>query len=145
MHVRCHTKQHSTCHAHAIPRLQVSALSNAAGVGGGAIFVPLFNVLLGFSIKNVSTTARWALQALAGRSAPHDPCRLLCPALQATALSQAVITGGALGSVAYSITRQHPRDPGRPLVDWDLALPICPGLLLGVSTGVLLNIALPAW
>lgn len=32
---------------------QVAALSNAAGVGGGAIFVPLFNVLLSFSIKNV--------------------------------------------------------------------------------------------
>ncbi len=46
---------------------QVSALSNAAGVGGGAIFVPLFNVLLQFPIK------------------------------AATALSQAVITGGALG------------------------------------------------
>lgn len=69
----------------------------------------------------------------------------MCPSLQATALSQAVITGGALGSVAYSISRRHPRDPGCPLVDWDLALTICPGLLLGVSTGVLLNIALPAW
>lgn len=41
------------------PRVpQVAALSNAAGVGGGAIFVPLFNVLLSFSIKNVREGAR---------------------------------------------------------------------------------------
>ena len=29
--------------------LQVAALANACGVGGGAFFVPMFNVLLGFS------------------------------------------------------------------------------------------------
>lgn len=42
-----------SCHRPSCP--QVAALSNAAGVGGGAIFVPLFNVLLSFSIKNVSS------------------------------------------------------------------------------------------
>lgn len=56
----------STTHSPSVPR-QVSALSNATGVGGGAIFVPLFNVLL------------------------------LLPIKLATALSQAVIAGGALG------------------------------------------------
>jgi uncharacterized membrane protein YfcA len=50
--------------------VQVSALSNAAGVGGGALFVPLFTVALRLSIK------------------------------QAAALSQAVISGGALGEPA---------------------------------------------
>lgn len=94
---------------------QVSALSNAAGVGGGAIFVPLFNVLLGFPIKT------------------------------AAALSQAVICGGAIGSVAYSLGRRHPKAPARPLIDFDLALTIGPALLLGVSAGVLANIALPSW
>ena len=29
--------------------LQVGALANAVGIGGGAFFVPLFNILLGFS------------------------------------------------------------------------------------------------
>ena len=29
--------------------LQVAALANACGVGGGAFFVPMFNILLGFS------------------------------------------------------------------------------------------------
>lgn len=56
----------STVHPSHAP--QIAALSNAAGVGGGAIFVPLFAVLLGFSVK------------------------------LSTALSQAVITGGALGA-----------------------------------------------
>jgi len=32
-----------------IQLLQVGALSNAAGAGGGALFVPLFNSLLEFS------------------------------------------------------------------------------------------------
>lgn len=30
--------------------VQVSALANACGVGGGAFFVPMFNILLGFSM-----------------------------------------------------------------------------------------------
>ena len=47
--------------------LVVSALSAAAGVGGGAVFVPLFCLLLGFTIK------------------------------LSTSLSQAVITGASLG------------------------------------------------
>ena len=32
-----------------VASLQVAALANACGVGGGAFFVPMFNVLLGFS------------------------------------------------------------------------------------------------
>jgi len=38
--------------------VQVAALSNEAGVGGVAIFVPIFNVLLSFSIKNVRRAAK---------------------------------------------------------------------------------------
>lgn len=30
---------------------QVGALANAVGIGGGAFYVPLFNILLGFSLK----------------------------------------------------------------------------------------------
>lgn len=33
--------------------LQVGALANAVGIGGGAFFVPLFNILLGFSEHRV--------------------------------------------------------------------------------------------
>ncbi len=52
-----------------------------------------------------------------------------------TALSQAVIAGGALGSTAYALWRRHPLDRKRPLVDFELTLMLTPMLLLGVSTG----------
>jgi uncharacterized membrane protein YfcA len=74
-------------------------------VGGGAFFVPLFNLLLHFSIK------------------------------MSTALSQAVIASGAMGSVAFCVTRPHPRDRRRWLIDYDLALTLTPVLLLGVTAG----------
>lgn len=93
----------------------MAALSNAAGVGGGAVFVPLFCILLSMDIK------------------------------AASALSQAAIAAGAAGSVACSMTRRHPEHPATPLIAFDLALALLPLLLLGVSCGVLLNLALPAW
>lgn len=49
------------------------------------------------------------------------------------------------GSVAYSLGRRHPHSASSPLVDFDLALVLAPPLLLGVSCGVLANIALPSW
>ncbi|GAQ79300.1 hypothetical protein KFL_000280050 [Klebsormidium nitens] len=54
------------------------ALANAAGVGGGGLFVPMFNLLLGFDAKS------------------------------ATSLSQAMITGGAITSFFYNLMLQHP-------------------------------------
>jgi hypothetical protein len=75
-------------------------------VGGGAFFVPLFNVLLGFSMK------------------------------ASTALSQAVITGGAFSSVAYYLAKRNPTDPSKPLIDFSIALMLTPVLLLGVSAGL---------
>ena len=53
----------------------------------------------------------------------------------AAALSQAVITAGALGGVALALPRRHPRDPAQPLLQLHLALALMPMLLLGVSTG----------
>ncbi|KAK9822957.1 hypothetical protein WJX74_008876 [Apatococcus lobatus] len=93
----------------------VGAVCTTAGVGGGAFFVPLFNVLLHFSVKG------------------------------ATALSQGVITAGALAGVALALPRRHPTDPAQPLLQFHLALALTPMLLLGVSTGVLINVAMPAW
>ncbi len=52
-----------------------------------------------------------------------------------TALSQAVIAGGAVGSTAYALSRRHPLDRKRPLVDFELTLMLTPMLLLGVSGG----------
>lgn len=92
-----------------------AAVSIAAGVGGGAFFVPLFNVLLQFSVKG------------------------------ATALSQASITGGAMSGVACLLLRRHPLDESKTLIDFDLALMLTPVLLLGVSVGVLANAIFPTW
>lgn len=93
----------------------MSALSNAAGVGGGAIWVPLFHTLLPLTVK------------------------------QAAALSHAAICGGAVGAVSASLWRRHPLHPARPLVDFPLALTVGPALAVGVSFGVLANMLLPAW
>ncbi|KAL0035051.1 hypothetical protein WJX79_008455 [Trebouxia sp. C0005] len=89
----------------------VAALANACGVGGGAFFVPMFNVLLGFSLKG------------------------------STALSQAVVTGGACAGFMYSSCKRHPDDHEQSLVDFDLALILTPMLLLGITAGVLINAA----
>ncbi len=47
---------------------QVAALANACGVGGGAFFVPMFNVLLGFSKLKTKATQLEVLHSLLGRS-----------------------------------------------------------------------------
>ncbi|KIZ04589.1 hypothetical protein MNEG_3365 [Monoraphidium neglectum] len=95
--------------------LLVAALANLAGIGGGAFYVPLFYAVSGFSLK------------------------------AATGLSQAAIAGGSLVTTLFNLGMRHPWDPGRPLVDLDLALVLTPAMLLGVSVGVLLNDLVPTW
>ncbi|GBG68733.1 hypothetical protein CBR_g3275 [Chara braunii] len=93
------------------------ALANAGGVGGGGLFVPLFNLLLQFDPKT------------------------------SVALSKSMILGGAVVSFAYNISHRHPspskRD--RPLIDYDVTLLLQPMLLLGISVGVLCNVVFPSW
>ena len=52
-----------------------------------------------------------------------------------TALSQAVVTGGALASFMYSSFKRHPDDHKMSLIDFDLALILTPMLLLGITAG----------
>ena len=92
---------------------QVSGLANSVGIGGGLFWVPLFNALLGFSVK------------------------------AAAAMSQACVACGTLGGTAYSILLRHPLDSTRPLIDYSLAAVLMPALVLGVAIGVLLNIIVP--
>ncbi|DBA90206.1 TPA: hypothetical protein ACH3X1_003508 [Trebouxia sp. C0004] len=93
----------------------VGALSTAAGAGGGALFVPLFNSLLEFSVKD------------------------------SAAISQAIITGGAIAGASFALFQTHPQHPDRPLIQFDLALLLIPSLLLGTSMGVILNHMIPVW
>ncbi|GFR46013.1 hypothetical protein Agub_g7492 [Astrephomene gubernaculifera] len=93
----------------------VGAVATAAGVGGGAIYIPLFNALVGFALK------------------------------PSTALSQACITAGSLAALAANLPRRHPAAPGEPLIDFPLMVMLTPVLLVGVGAGVLLNVMLPSW
>lgn len=93
----------------------VSALANAGGVGGGGFLVPLFNLVLGLSLKG------------------------------AMALSQAAMTGGAVAAGIFAMFTSHPLDSSKPLLDLDMALVVMPCLLLGVSLGVTLNQIFPDW
>ena len=53
----------------------------------------------------------------------------------ATALSQAVITGGAVAGTLFALFQKHPKKPELPLIQFDLALVLIPSLLLGTSIG----------
>ncbi|MEW5296758.1 MAG: hypothetical protein WDW36_000016 [Sanguina aurantia] len=98
-----------------IGSLLVGALANAAGVGGGAIYIPLFHVIVGFALK------------------------------PSTVLSQAVITAGAIISVGLKLPNRHPAFPQASLIDFTIVLALTPILLVGVSAGVLLNVLLAEW
>jgi uncharacterized membrane protein YfcA len=87
----------------------------SAGVGGGGILVPIFNIILGLSVK------------------------------ESTGLSQAVIASSGIGVALFSLTNPHPHFPTKPLVDFDLVLVLTPALLLGISFGVLVNAVAPGW
>lgn len=95
--------------------LVVGSSASASGVGGGAFYVPLFDIAVGLGIKG------------------------------ATATSQVAVAAGALAAVAARWGRRHPADPGRPVVDWQMASVLQPPLLLGVSAGLLASHALPSW
>ncbi|KAK9861032.1 hypothetical protein WJX84_006798 [Apatococcus fuscideae] len=90
-------------------------LANSAGVGGGPLYIPLFNTVLGFDI-------------------PH-----------CTALSHTVVSVSAVGSSLYGMLQPSPTHPDRPLLNFDLALTFIPPLLFGVSVGVAFNSFVPEW
>lgn len=87
----------------------------AGGVGGGGLFIPIFNLLLLFNAKT------------------------------SAALSNIMILGGSLAVLAWNIQQTHPFSPGKPLIDYDVALLLNPNMLLGISIGVFCNIMFPGW
>ncbi|GJP34419.1 hypothetical protein CLOM_g18865 [Closterium sp. NIES-68] len=90
-------------------------LANAAGIGGGPFYMPLFNSFLGFTANS------------------------------ATGLSHTMVASSGIASTFYGLIQSSPLDPSQPLIDVRLALTFTPALLLGVSCGVLLNPLLPPW
>lgn len=67
-------------------------LAAGGGIGGGAIYMPLYVTLGGWAPRH------------------------------AVALSNLTILGGALASFAVNVHRRHPRARDRPLIDWTLIL-----------------------
>ena len=53
------------------------------------------------------------------------------------AISQAIITGGAVAGASFALFQVHPSRSNQPLIDFDLALLLIPSLLLGTSIGKL--------
>jgi uncharacterized membrane protein YfcA len=90
-------------------------LSAAAGMGGGGVYVPLMLLLLGFSTK------------------------------EAVPLSQAMIVGGAVVNVLMFCGERHPKFPSRPKIDYNVVMMLNPGLAIGVTVGVMINIITPQW
>ena len=89
------------------------ALCIAAGIGGGALLLPILMAMLSFS-------------------EPH-----------AVALSNFLICVGALTRFLSQLTLRHPLDPERPAVDYDQVALLVPPALLGTLGGLHLSESLP--
>eukprot|EP01147_Barroeca_monosierra_P006869 gene6869-9523_t len=92
-----------------------ASLAVGAGIGGGALFVAIFMIVLGMDAHS------------------------------AVPLSKATIFGLAIAAYSVNITKRHPLSPARSLIDYDTALMLEPMTLLGAIAGVLLNVLLPNW
>ncbi|TKW31629.1 hypothetical protein SEVIR_2G118200v4 [Setaria viridis] len=93
-----------------------AAMSSAGGVGGGSLYVPILSIVAGLGLKT------------------------------ATAFSTFMVTGGTLSNVLYTLFLRGGGGGGRqPLIDCGIAVVSQPCLLLGVSAGVVCNVAFPEW
>ena len=113
--------------------------------------MPLFNILLGFSLKGSTALSQAVLALLSATRVPpfsehftDGICTLMMMAVRiqhsikrflTRCKVMQVITGGAIASVAISLASRHPLDPAKPLLDFDMALMLTCPLLLGVSVG----------
>jgi len=93
-----------------------TVLASAAGIGGGAVLVPLFTLL--------------------GEFTEHE----------AIPLSIATVFGGSMFSTLGSyMWQKHPLVPHRPVIAYDTALVLLPATLLGSTAGVFFNKLCPNW
>lgn len=92
-----------------------AALSAAAGLGGGGVYVPLTIMLIGLKTS------------------------------EAVPLSQAMVLAGSIVNVALLVNDRHPHHPQRPKIAYDVVMMLNPGLAGGVIIGVLAHLISPAW
>ncbi|KAJ8451771.1 hypothetical protein Cgig2_007254 [Carnegiea gigantea] len=104
-----------------------AAMGSVGGVGGGAIFVPMLVLIIGFDPKS---------------SAAISKC-CHCDKVVYQILS-GMIMGTAGSTVYYNLRRRHPT-LNMPLIDYDLALLFQPMLMVGISVGVAFNMIFADW
>lgn len=92
-----------------------AALSAAAGLGGGGVYVPLTILLIGLKTS------------------------------EAVPLSQTMVLAGSIVNVALLINDRHPNHPERPKIAYDVVMMLNPGLAAGVIMGVMAHLVSPAW
>ena len=92
----------------------IGVLSGSAGVGGGGLNVPL----LMFALK--------------------------LPIEDAIVLSHGIILGSMVAQNAVNLTRRHPHDADRPLVDFVAPLLLLPAQLAGSAIGLALRTLFPS-
>lgn len=91
----------------------VSILTNAAGIGGGAIFIPIYTMLFDFTI---------------GGAIP---------------LSKATILAGAITNIFMAYDDRLIKQPNKLVIDYKLVSFIVPLILSGTMVGVMLMKILP--
>jgi len=100
----------------AIAIFTATVLASAAGIGGGAVLVPLYTLL--------------------GEFTEHE----------AIPLSIATVFGAsAFSTLGNFLWLKHPVVPHRHLIAYDAALVLLPATLLGTTVGVFLNKVTPNW
>ncbi|KAK3024960.1 hypothetical protein RJ639_042767, partial [Escallonia herrerae] len=92
-----------------------ATISSAGGIGGGGLFIPILTIVAGLDLKTASS------------------------------FSAFMVTGGSVANVVYFMFITSPKDGGKALIDYDIALLSQPFMLLGVSIGVVCNIVFPEW
>ncbi|PHT90768.1 hypothetical protein T459_05881 [Capsicum annuum] len=92
-----------------------ASISSAGGIGGGGLYVPILTIIAGVDLKTASS------------------------------FSAFMVTGGSIANVVCNMCVTSPKNGGKIIIDFDIALLSEPCMLLGVSIGVICNKVLPEW
>jgi uncharacterized membrane protein YfcA len=91
----------------------LTMVSNAAGIGGGAIMVPVFIYMFGFA------------------------------SIESIPLSKVTMLAGAIANFGLTFNERFPKDPKHLLIDFGAAATLTPLMLSGTQVGVLLQKLFP--
>lgn len=122
-----------------------SAFGTVGGVGGGGIFVPMLNLLVGFDTKSAAALSKCKPAALPASPSTGDMARFFFFFLKVGfEFGAGMIMGASASSVWYNLQVSHPTKEA-PVIDYKLALLFQPMLMLGITIGVELSVIFPYW